>query len=183
MISSRNCTYGLLSNSPDFKPTPDFYLHLLHKRLMGTRVLGITTSLILPATLPKNPPFPTPEHLLSTMRLFAHCASGNETPGAVTLSFANPQTYPITLDLSSDSVALIPRDEYHLTVPEDSQKTGLQSLSVALNNKTLTLGKDASLPSLTPVHVTNLSQKMVLQPLSVGFIVLKAAKVPACIAV
>eukprot|EP01052_Picozoa_sp_SAG31_P051662 SAG31_NODE_12373_length_946_cov_1.652893_2_plen_279_part_01 len=45
MGNGERCSYGVLSNAPRFAPTPDYWVALLHKRLMGRRVLNVTTSI------------------------------------------------------------------------------------------------------------------------------------------
>jgi hypothetical protein len=45
MGQGERCSYGVLSTAPGFAPTPDYWLALLHTRLMGRAVLNVTISL------------------------------------------------------------------------------------------------------------------------------------------
>jgi hypothetical protein len=42
MGQGERCSYGVLSTAPGFAPTPDYWLALLHTRLMGRAVLNVS---------------------------------------------------------------------------------------------------------------------------------------------
>jgi heparanase 1 len=216
--------YGLLSEAPAYTPRPDYWTSLLWTKLMGPSVLQTRVNFTADGSQP-SPPFATPKGLERTLRVYAHCTptAGSGTTattttvrdsamergtkqgmergyakGAVTIAFANPQTFPVVLNLTglstaSTSTASTPtanldREEYRL-VPLSSDATdevnGLRGLKVALLGKggardTLEVAADGSLPSLEPVEV-GAGTSLRLEPLTYGFIVLPNAAAAACL--
>jgi len=98
-------------------PLPDYFVAVLHKRLMGSRVLNATSN-------------------VPSLRLYAHC--GNS--GGVAVSFVNLARFPVTLSLPPP-LAYSPMVNYTLTPGQPIQDAAspLQSKSVRLNGKTLAL--------------------------------------------
>jgi heparanase len=174
--------YGLLSVSPAFEPTPDYWLSLLFTRLMGTAVLNASAAVTVDgAAAAGAAPFATPAGLERTVRLFAHCsADGAGAPaGAVTLAFANPQTFGVVIDLGAGGrLAASARDEYRLSPPAGDAMR-LRSHSVVLNGAAtpLAAAADGTAPVLPAARA---SGTLRLAPLTYGFIVLRDANAPAC---
>jgi hypothetical protein len=186
MGHGEKCAYGVLNTAPDFEPTPDYWLAVLHKRLMGTAVLNTTvvstqenTHAAIDGQHPMLASVVTPQGLERVVRLFAHCSHNRS--GALTLMFANPQTAPMPLSLQS-SLDSSPRELYVLTAAADgSNNPLLQSKRVALNGEPLLLMGPAQtlLPDLLPVRAPAHSN-IVLPALSYGFISLPRASAVAC---
>ena len=137
-------------------------------------------------------PFATPPGLERTVRFFAHCTAeaAGAPPGAVTLAFANPQTFGVTFgDEEGHTLPLLlsgPRDEYHLATPASAPSTtSLMSHLVSLNNAStpLVAGQDGSIDEkqLQPKRVPGGKTLLRLAPLTVGFVVLPKAEAPACL--
>ena len=147
--------YGLLSDSPDFDPNPDYFTALLWTRLKGARALDTAYKFANASACrpPADSPFATPAGLESTLRVWTHCtaadAAGGEMRGGITIAFANPQTFDVELVLP-DSPAESPRSEYVLAPPA-GDPTGLQSRFVSLNaGPALVVGVSNVLPALEP---------------------------------
>ena len=169
--------------SPTFEPNPDYWLSLLWTRLMGTAVLN-ASAVVTSGGTASNEPFATPVGLERTIRIFAHCsAPGAHAPaGAVTLAFANPQTFGVVLELASADGTVLdsaPRDEYRLAPPA-GDAMGLRSRFVSLNGAVppLKAANDGSVPALPAMRVN--SGTLRVAPLTFGFIVLRNATAPAC---
>ncbi len=98
------------------------------------------------------------------LHTYAHCQRGK--PGGVTVLALNLQDTAETIRVSG------PADLYALTAPE------LQSRAVALNEETLEVGEDDTLPAITPKRVDG--KYISLAPTSINFITLPEAGNPAC---
>jgi hypothetical protein len=48
MGGGEKCAYGVLNTAPAFEPAPDYWLAVLHKRLMGTIVLNASATIAVP---------------------------------------------------------------------------------------------------------------------------------------
>jgi hypothetical protein len=147
-------TYGLLEAS-SLDPNPDYWIALLHKRLMGTTVLGTTS-----------------DH--RRLRVYAHCARGR--PGAIVLMLANldPDRGAI-IELSGleRSSAL---ELYRLTAD------GLSARAVRLNGVPLA-ATSGQLPELVAAEgATGDPARIGLAAASLAFAVLPDARAPACTA-
>lgn len=68
------------------------------------------------------------------------------------------------------------REEYHLT-PMDGN---IQSRTVLLNGKALTVDSSGTIPSLEPVRV-NSSELITVAPYSIVFVSMPNVSIPACI--
>jgi len=153
-------------------PLPDYWLAVLHKRLMGQIVLNTTSS-------------------SRGLRVYAHCAVGR----GVGLSFLNlDETRAINLTLPDTLAQLPSRLEYILTagVPIEGAAHPLQSRGVRLNG-----GDELSLqpssggtpsklgtPSLPKLHGLSVAQSGAsgarVPAGSLGFLVWPDAQLPAC---
>ncbi|KAL1525315.1 hypothetical protein AB1Y20_020176 [Prymnesium parvum] len=98
---------------PTVTPLPDYWVALLHKRLMGERVLNTTSS-------------------ARNVRLYAHCGK----PGGVSVAFLNIADLEVTLTLPI-VLARSPRVDFILTAgkPIEGAVDQLQSKEVLLNGE------------------------------------------------
>lgn len=134
--------YALL-DAATVDPNPDYWLTVLYKRLVGNKVLNVTSA------------------LSEDVRFYAHCSAEGFPPGSVTV-------YGMNL-LSKGINVTFPQFEgqlkiYLLTAPNQN----LKSRYVNLNGVTLEMTSDTSLPELTPRSGPNL---LFLPPFSYAFVV------------
>ena len=158
----------------DFEPHPDYWVALLWRIHMGATVLSV----------PRLEPSASTE-AADYVRLYAHCAtvSTNTTStggGPLSIAFANTAdsvTFRLTLPKSLWSQR---RDEYHLTAANRSQ--GFSSRRLSLNGgSALTVSDDGIMPPLTPRSQESLlNGVLILEPVSLGYVVFPDAKVRAC---
>ena len=159
----------ILQQGQSYLPLPDYWLALLHKRLMGQRVLRAVSS-------------------ATSVRVYAHCAAhATGVPnGAVALAVLNIGSAATTLSFGSSSGsssnAEQARTEYVLTAGEKAQPSypnALQSKQVKLNGKLLQMSGDV-LPPLDGKVIAAGGTPFVMPPTSYGFIILPDAKAMAC---
>jgi hypothetical protein len=98
------------------------------------------------------------------LQLYAHCQRNN--PGGVTVLAINLQETPTTVYVPA------PIELFALTAPE------LQSRTVLLNGRPLTLGPDDALPVIAPARLD--TNQVTLAPTSVNFLALPRADNPNC---
>jgi len=104
-----------------FSVLPDYWVAILFKRLVGTKVLQATSS-------------------FTQTLVYAHCG---KAPGSVTLIVINPSSASVTLNLTG--LTSLQRSEYIFTA--DS----LSSYVIKLNSKPLYINSDGSLPMMTGI--------------------------------
>ena len=111
------------------------------------------------------------------VRLYAHCTSPGG--GSLSIAFANTAD-SITFRLTLSQSVVTTRDEYHLTAANRSQ--GFSSRRLSLNGGlALTVSDDGIIPPLTPRSQGSLPNGvLILEPVSLGYVVFPAAKVRAC---
>jgi heparanase 1 len=143
--------YYALFDHKTLRPHPDWWAAVLHKRLMGTRVLSASSS-------------------ETNIYSFAHCAKG--TSGAVTVALVNLAASERSISFSG-AVSPSSRDEYCLT------SSALDGNSVTLNGgPDLTMADDGSIPELQPRHSS--SATFVIPGHAVCFVTLRDVAHPAC---
>uniref|UniRef100_A0A8D0VCF8 Heparanase n=1 Tax=Sus scrofa TaxID=9823 RepID=A0A8D0VCF8_PIG len=154
-------TYHLVDRN--FEPLPDYWLSLLFKKLVGTKVLTASVR--------------GPER--SKLRVYLHCTNNNHPQykeGALTLYALNLHNVTKRLQLPrhlGDKQV----DKYLM---QPSGPDGLLSKSVQLNGQTLKMVNDQTLPALTEKPLRP-GSALGLPPFSYGFFVIRNAKVAACI--
>uniref|UniRef100_A0A8D1ZVA6 Heparanase n=1 Tax=Sus scrofa TaxID=9823 RepID=A0A8D1ZVA6_PIG len=154
-------TYHLVDRN--FEPLPDYWLSLLFKKLVGTKVLTASVR--------------GPER--SKLRVYLHCTNNNHPQykeGALTLYALNLHNVTKRLQLPrhlGDKQV----DKYLM---QPSGPDGLLSKSVQLNGQTLKMVNDQTLPALTEKPLQP-GSALGLPPFSYGFFVIRNAKVAACI--
>lgn len=136
-----------------FEPNPDYWIAVLWKRLMGTKV------------------FETKVADVKHLRSYAHCDVSSKGVTVVLINLAHDVTYEINVSGLHGSTT--PRVEYHLTSDH------LQSQRVKLNDVELHLTSEDKLPSLTGKVVTS-GSTIKIAPLSYGFVNFPAASSPHC---
>ena len=160
--------YPLIEGKPgSLIPLPDYFIALLHKRIMGQIVLAANSSQPL-------------------VRVYAHCASRKYYgAGAVAVSVLNVHDGNATINFSASGTALSSRrDEFILTpgsVPESGLYSGspLQSKQALLNGVLLALTGSGELPS-TAGRARDPTSSFIMPPRSYGFAVLRDAGAKVC---
>ncbi|XP_046584058.1 heparanase-like [Haliotis rubra] len=146
--------YSLTDSNND--PTPDYWLTLLYKRLVGNKVFDVPSS-------------------STSIRLYAHCTKLNNVynykPGSITVYALNLNKDPILLTISDLNINSM--DRFWLT-PEGGDLT---STKVQLNGNTLELVNN-QIPHMMPRSLG--SGTMKVPGNSFGFIVIPDANIAAC---
>uniref|UniRef100_A0A8D0HD90 Heparanase n=1 Tax=Sphenodon punctatus TaxID=8508 RepID=A0A8D0HD90_SPHPU len=154
-------TYHLVD--ANFEPLPDYWLSLLYKKLVGTKVLHVS----LQGADPKR------------LRVYLHCTS-NQHPkykeGDVTLFALN--LYSSTKRLQLPSYLSSKYVDEYLLLPHG--KENILSRSIQLNGHLLKMLDDETLPSLDEKPLSP-GRTLGLPAFSYGFYVIKNAKATACI--
>ncbi|XP_029455411.1 heparanase [Rhinatrema bivittatum] len=150
----------------DLEPLPDYWLSLIYKKLVGSKVLTATVSGVNGRDDRK-------------LRAYLHCTNSNHPKyraGDVTLFVLNLHNDTRQLQLPS-SLANKYVDAY-LLLP--AGKESLLSRSVQLNDHVLKMVDDKTLPTITEKPLSP-SSFLNLPGFSYGFFVIKNAKATACI--
>ncbi|KAK7304670.1 hypothetical protein VNO77_42555 [Canavalia gladiata] len=180
--------YGLL-NTTTLTPNPDYYSALLWHRLMGKKVLAISTDI--------SSPF---------LRTYAHCSKDRTGVTLLLINLSNQTRFiltvknPVTASVEENEVAttihknsffdnlkktfswvgtkgseVTFREEYHLT-PQDDY---LRTQTMVLNGIPLELTNEGDLPPLDPVR-NNVRSPIYMAPLSIAFVVYPNFDASAC---
>ncbi|XP_064603735.1 inactive heparanase-2-like isoform X1 [Liolophura sinensis] len=144
--------YSLVAND---NPLPDYWLTLLHKRLVGRKVLKVTSS----------------EHNRH-FRIYAHCSKEHGHPHGVTFFFQNMLSSEVKLNLEQYT-----NHYYELYILTAGGDGSLTSKTVKLNGHELHMNGD-SLPTLSPV--TDRVWPVKVPGHSFGFLVSPHADASAC---
>jgi len=152
--------YGLLDDET-LDPTPDFWASVLHKRLLGARVLDVGFTFSGTAAADER------------LGVYAHCtaAAADASAGAVSLLLLNLDLeHPLRVQLGDALRGA--RTVYQVTA------TGLEATEVSLNGTALAAAADGSLPQLTgePRH----GEAIDLPPASYAFVVIDAPAFGLC---
>jgi len=147
--------YYSLTDKYTEEPNPDFWISILYKRLVSTKVLGLTKTLVK-----KNGErVPLKDfNYDSKVRFYSHCAKNR--PGHIVLFGQNMENSIKQLKLANvdDNIVV---EQYQFTPP----KGDLLSKEVELNDKILEY--NGGTPKLEPVE----KKKLWLKPYSVNFVV------------
>uniref|UniRef100_A0A8C9DQ04 Heparanase n=1 Tax=Prolemur simus TaxID=1328070 RepID=A0A8C9DQ04_PROSS len=148
----------------NFEPLPDYWLSLLFKKLVGTRVFMASVK----------------GRAGSKLRVYLHCTDINQSPrykeGDLTLYAIN--LHNVTKHLQLPYYLFNKQVDKYLVKP--SGLDGLLSKSVQLNGQTLRMVDDQTLPALTEKPLRP-GSSLGLPAFSYGFFVIRNAKVAACI--
>ncbi|XP_033119421.1 heparanase-like isoform X2 [Anneissia japonica] len=157
--------YALLDKN--LKPLPDWWLSLLYKRLVGQRVLKVTTSAR------------GSDLSLRLIRSYAHCtlARSEYVDGDVTVYILNLDKYS-SKSVSINQFSELKRIDQYLLTPHG--ESGMRSQHVNLNGVKLEMVDERTLPNLPPKKLDR-KQDILLPPLSFGFYVMKGANASACL--
>jgi len=115
--------FSFVNITGSYSVLPDYWIAILHKRLIGSKVLQATSA-------------------FTESLVYAHCG---KTSGSVTLIVINPSSVSVPLNLSG--LTSLQRTEYIFTA--DS----LSSYIIKLNGKALSINADGSLPAMPGVPV------------------------------
>ncbi len=141
--------YALIGE--DLLPNPDFWISVLHKRLVGTKVLDLKGK------------------TLNTLRLYAHCDKDGRGVTLFGFNLANERTW-FGLEQPLDES---PIDHYVLG-PEN-----LTGREIKLNGELLRLEGDGSLPKMAPFKTGPMSW-LAMKPFEMAFWHFKNVSVKAC---
>lgn len=147
----------------NFEPLPDYWLSLLFKKLVGTRVLMASV---------KGPD-------RSKLRVYLHCTNINHPrykEGDLTLYALN--LHNVTKHLQLPYYLFDKQVDRYIVKP--SGPDGLFSKSVQLNGQTLKMMDDQTLPALIE-NPLRPGSSLGLPAFSYGFFVIRNAKAAACI--
>ncbi|NWJ10891.1 HPSE Heparanase, partial [Crypturellus undulatus] len=154
-------TYHLVD--ANFEPLPDYWLSLLYKNLVGTKVLRVSLK----------------GGAQGQLRVYLHCTNTHHSKyrdGDVTLFALNLYNTTRYLRLPN-SLSSKHVDEY-LLLPHG--KENILSRSIQLNGRVLRMVDDKTLPALTEKSLGP-GSTLGLPAFSYGFYVIKNAKATACI--
>lgn len=152
-------SYGLIDYST-LDPNPDYWLSVLYKILVGTKVLDVVV-------------MGSKRHT----RVYAHCTNRKRTdypPGSVTV-------YALNVFSSKDANLTFSQFDKHLVDVYQLQPVGpmgLRSKTVALNGEPLKLDTDYRLPKFIPKRQMT---PITIPKLTFGFYVFPMAKASACL--
>ncbi|XP_036194085.1 heparanase isoform X6 [Myotis myotis] len=147
----------------NFEPLPDYWLSLLFKKLVGTIVLKAIVK----------------GEARSKLRVYLHCTNINHPrykEGDLTLYALN--LHNVTKHLQLPHYLFDKEVDRYLVKP--SGPDGLFSQSVQLNDKTLRMVDDQTLPALTEKPLSP-GSPLSLPAFSYGFFVIRNARVAACL--
>ncbi|XP_031560486.1 heparanase-like [Actinia tenebrosa] len=153
--------YALLDDQSN--PVPNYWLSLLHKRLVGQKVLDVENG------LEEN----------RVVRIYAHCTNtkpGQYATGAVTILAINLDPNDTALLNLKGKFYQLPVDQYLLSPHQEN----ITSEYVELNGEVLLMKDDHILPSLNPVSVPA-GKPLALPPLTLGLFVVPNADAEACL--
>lgn len=162
------------------EPTPDYWVSVLHKALVGSEVLDIKissgnkTRLETVAHCTKMSPYDPNEGILAPEYRYNR--------GAVVVFGVNMGSEAIKISLKTGQMQSLPLHQYFLTTNNRRTKRALKSLSTMLNGQKLILSPDGDLPIISPkIRVSN--QLITIPSQCVFFLVLPDSKSKACMAV
>ncbi|XP_060881200.1 uncharacterized protein LOC132952789 [Metopolophium dirhodum] len=162
------------------EPTPDYWVSVLHKALVGSEVLDIKissgnkTRLETVAHCTKMSPYDPNEGILAPEYRYNR--------GAVVVFGVNMGTEAIKISLKTGQMQSLPLHQYFLTANNRQTKRALKSSSTMLNGQKLILSPDGDLPIISPkVRISN--QLITIPSQCVFFLILPDSKLKACMAV
>ena len=140
--------YGLLDVTNNFSPNPDYFVALMWRKLMGTKVLNVTTRY-------------EDESDKDLLHVYAHCSVLDGKVGIIFINIDKRKRFRLDLSNKYDQHKEV--DLYHFTA------SNLYSNVIQLNGIALKLNGD-QLPPMPPVKLALDKQKTVdVAPLSFGF--------------
>ncbi|XP_065296057.1 heparanase-like [Dermacentor albipictus] len=146
----------------EFRPLPDYWISLVHKRLVGSRALQLRTQ-------PRD----------DAVRLYAHCLRDGAIKGhrGAVIVFG--------LNLSNETAVLTPKDpelqaSHVMAYAVEPDPAGnLVAEDVVLNGRPLVLSESLRFPDIVPA-VLHPRQPMAIGAYSMAFFVFADYKAPAC---
>ncbi|XP_078668077.1 heparanase-like isoform X1 [Branchiostoma floridae x Branchiostoma belcheri] len=174
--------YALISK--DLDPLPDYWLSLLYKQLVGSRVLNVKVTDESEVEARNSSEQQRTEWEMdrksARIRVYAHCTNPNSPQqyqnGSVTLYVLNlHQDHRASVRLGGN-LAFKKVDKYLMT-PHGEE--GLTSRHVELNGRKLVMVDDRTLPTLSPQKLPS-NTTLLMPPLTFGFFVIPDAQAAAC---
>ncbi|KAK8697370.1 hypothetical protein V6N13_113521 [Hibiscus sabdariffa] len=168
--------YGLL-NTTNFEPNPDYYSALLWHRLMGRNVLSTRftgTEKIRSYTHCAKQSVSWSSHMQSSRQVIVPKFSSILQKGITLLLINLEKSTSVQAKLAFNGTK-ITREEYHLTAKDGN----LQSQTMLLNGKVLSVNSWGIIPPLEPLLVTS-AKPITVAPLSIVFSHMPGVIVPAC---
>ncbi|CAH1277038.1 HPSE [Branchiostoma lanceolatum] len=174
--------YALISK--DLDPLPDYWLSLLYKQLVGSRVLKVQVTdgseVRVTNSSEEQRTAGEMDRKSARIRVYAHCTNPNSPQryqnGSVTLYVLNlHQDHRAAVRLGGH-LAFKKVDKYLLT-PHGEE--GLTSRHVELNGRKLVMVDDRTLPELGPQKLPS-NTTLLMPPLTFGFFVIPDAQATAC---
>ncbi|XP_041986990.1 heparanase-like [Aricia agestis] len=143
----------------DFEPLPDWWISVLYKKLVGSKVLNLTCK------------------CSQYQRMYAHCANTKYTsdPTAITIYAVNLQLEKAKFLLNGTAFKSnnLDIDEYIISAPSNNRKTK----TILLNGWPLQY--ESSVPNFKPNHI-KYGNHISMPPYSIGFWVIKNTSVENC---
>ncbi|XP_026810521.1 LOW QUALITY PROTEIN: uncharacterized protein LOC113552053 [Rhopalosiphum maidis] len=162
------------------EPTPDYWVSVLHKALVGPEVLDIKISAVnktrveTVAHCTKMSPYDPNEGILAPEYRYNR--------GAVVIFGVNMGSETVKISLKTGQVQSLPLHQYFLTANNRRTKRAFKSSSTMLNGQKLILSPDGDVPIISPkVRISN--QLITIPSQCVFFLVLPDSKSKACMAV
>ncbi|XP_044012416.1 putative leucine-rich repeat-containing protein DDB_G0290503 [Aphidius gifuensis] len=151
-------------NSNLFKPTPDFWVSVLHKTLVGREVLDAKI-------ITENP---------SHINVYCQCTkpSSRYEKGSITIFGINLASTRLVINLKGIKIKTLHK---YILLPGFDANNQMFSETVLLNNETLKLENEKDMPELKPAVVT--SEKGISMKLpsgGIGFWVIPDIKIKSC---
>ncbi|XP_011298477.1 heparanase [Fopius arisanus] len=144
----------------DLVPNPDWWVSVLYKKLVSENVLHLESA-----------------NNSGTLRLYAHCTPETSLISgvpAVTIYGVNLDVHKARISIQGNWIRKNAKVLLYILTGDF-----LKSSEIRLNGGILKLKPDGSLPPFTPV-IIDPSQIITLPPLSMAFIVIHGAEIPAC---
>lgn len=153
----------ILQQGDSYLPLPDYFIALLHKRLMGQRVLHVNSS-------------------AESLRVYGHCAAPSVCAGCLALALINigdkpAHVLPPSVGGRDQSNAVVQTWILTAGVQLPGAPNPLQSREALLNGAPLALSAQGSLPAMPG---TSSQGAVEMPPTSYGFAVFPQLKPIAC---
>ncbi|XP_050429843.1 uncharacterized protein LOC126839001 [Adelges cooleyi] len=164
------------------EPTPDYWVSILHKALIGSEVFDVKiqsvnkTRIESVAHCTRETSFNPNEGILAPEFRYNR--------GAITVFGVNMESESVKISLKTGSRQSVPLHQYFLTANnrKNKDKRAVKSLTTLLNGQKLSLSVDGELPVLSP-KIRESNRIITIPSQSVFFFVLPDSKSKACMAV
>ncbi|CAG9771071.1 unnamed protein product [Ceutorhynchus assimilis] len=149
--------YALIDNA--FTPNPDWWVSVLYKKLVGTKVLSLSND----------------GTSANTIRLYAHCAKDNDLWDDSAVVVFGFNTADESASFTIKGLEVSEAYSYEMTA-----ESNLYSQLVKLNGQILSTSLSGDLPAMEPKLLEIPSGSLSLAPYSIGFWVIPNSGIKAC---